>query len=140
MQPQAGFPVGVGCEPNFAATDITEADQIGLTSQIIMDNSVFVGNYSNDKDEAVWSLMISNQFAEFKQSNYLLEFFSSTKFPFYQGSEERVSIAMLAAYDELTGLNSATHDSPTLYKKRKRTPRSSTNGITALPSRRPCRL
>jgi hypothetical protein len=113
------YALGVGCEPNFAATDVTEADQIGLTSQTIMDNSLFVGNYSNDKDEAVWSLMVSNRFAEFKQSNYLLEFFASAKFPFYQGSEERISIAMLAAYDDLAGLNSASHEAPTLYKKKK---------------------
>ncbi|RPI01897.1 MAG: hypothetical protein EHM72_05425 [Calditrichaeota bacterium] len=111
--------LGVGCEPNFAATDVSEADQIGLTSQTIMDNSLFIGNYSNDKDEKVWSLMVSNTFSNFDQSDYLLEFFASTKFPFYRGSEERISVAMLASYDELQGLNNANHSAPTLYKLKK---------------------
>ena len=115
---QPDYILGVGCEPNFAATDVSEADQIGLTSQTIMDNTLFVGNYSNDKDENVWSLMVSNQFTDYVQSNYLLEFFASTKFPFHQGSEERIAVAMLAAYDELAGLNNSTHDAPTLYKKK----------------------
>jgi hypothetical protein len=113
------YRLGVGCEPNFAATDITEADQIGLTSQIIMGNPTFIGNYSNDKDEAVWSLMVSNRFVDFVSADYILEFFASAKFPFYRGSEERVSSAMIASYDDLAGLNASDHQAPTLYKKKK---------------------
>jgi len=116
---QPDYVLGVGCEPNFAVTDVTEADQIGLTSQTVMGSEMFGGNYSNDKDENVWALMSSNSFTDYVQSNYLLEFFASTSFPFHQGSEERISTAMIAAYDELSGLKSEPFQAPTLFKKKR---------------------
>ncbi len=113
------FLLGTGCEPNFAVTDVTEADQIGLTAQTVMGSDMFRGNYSNDKDENVWELMASNSFTDYVQSNYLLEFFASTKFPFHRGSEERISTAMIAAYDDLAGLQSEPYQAPTLFKKKR---------------------
>jgi len=112
------YTLGVGCEPNFNATDITEADQIGLTAQIIKDYDATFPDFSLAMDENVWGLMVSNSFSKYIQSNYLFEYFASTTFPFYKGSVERISMAMIAAYDDLRGLNSSRHDAPTLFKKK----------------------
>ena len=112
------YVLGVGCEPNYNATDVAEADQIGLTSQVIMDHDTWTPTYQNDKDENVWSLMKSSSFNEYASSMFIFEFFASAVFPFYKGSVERISIAMLAAYDELAGLNSSSRDAPTLFKKK----------------------
>lgn len=109
--------LGVGCEPNFNATDVNESDMIGLTAQALMDYGTMSPGYNVDKDENIWRLMNSDKFSTFVNSSYIFEYFASARFPFYQGTVERISTAMLAAYEELAALNS-DYSAPSLFKKK----------------------
>ena len=109
------YVLGVGCEPNFDATDITETDQIGLTSMLIHDNPTWNLLYYLNQDKNVWKVMASNTFSTYINSSYIYEFFASAKFPFLRGSSERISMAMMAAYEDLPTLNS-TYAAPTIWK------------------------
>lgn len=111
------YKIGVGCEPNFNATDVNESDMIGLTAQALMDYGTMSPGYNIDKDKNVWRLMNSNAFSTFVASSYIFEYFASAQFPFYQGTVERISTAMLAAYEELAPLNSE-YSAPNLFKKK----------------------
>lgn len=109
------FLEGVGCEPNFAATDVSESDQLGLTSF----------HYTSDiertaiirTDESLFLYMADNQFHEFQDEPLnFMEFFASGIFPLFKGRTERVSMAELHSYDPLSGLMDDSHAAPSLFR------------------------
>ena len=109
------FLEGVGCEPNFAITDISESDMLGLTSF----------HYTSDiereaiirTDESLFKYMVDGQFHDFQSEPLnFMEFFASGIFPLYKGRTERVSMAELHSYDPLSGLMSDEHSSPSLFR------------------------
>ena len=103
-------------EPDFAETDVSESDMLGLTSfrycfqwgatgQSVMNDHV-IFEFHNEKifDEAQMS-----------PTNFV-EQFASGLFPLKQGLTERISMSELHAYEVLAGLNSDTHDAPALFR------------------------
>jgi hypothetical protein len=106
---------GVGSEPNFATTDISESDMLGLTSF----------HYTSDiertaiirTDESLFKYMVDGQFHDFQSEPLnFMEFFGSGIFPLYKGRTERVSMAELHSYDPLSGLSSDDHSAPALFR------------------------
>ena len=114
------FVEGVGCEPNFAALDVSEADMLGLTSFHSFDFFQWSNyNWVPIHDKEMWQLIHDGKFIEFGGSAATLYFvFASTSFPFYKGRTERISMAMLHAYANMAGLQSATHSAPTLFRSK----------------------
>ena len=115
---QPDYVLGVGSEPNYNATDVNEADQIGLTSMHLLEIDEWRPDYQLQYDEHVWSLLDSTRFDEFLPAGNAFVFFGSATFPFYQGTDNRISTAQIAAYDDLTGLNAAEHSAPTMFRKK----------------------
>ena len=114
---------GVGCEPNFAETDVSESDMIGLTAfRLFPVPSHAQSNttwwFKNDK--AMWELIGENILEEYIENiSNLIEVFASGPFPLYKGRSERISMAELHSYDPLEGLNSTEHTAPSLYELKK---------------------
>jgi len=115
---QPDYVEGLGCEPNFAAVDISESDMIGLTAfrMIIHPQG---GPPQAKHDRECWNVFAIDSVAEFfgKPSN-LIEMFGSGQFRLQQGRTERISLSEVHAYEELAGLNSAAHSAPSLYSKK----------------------
>ena len=114
------FLEGYGCEPNFALTDISESDMIGLTSFHMVPGKYTLDQTSPERDETCY-----NAFAEQDLEEYsgdvanLFELFGSGTFPLYKGRTERFSIAAVHAYESLSGLMSSEHSAPSLFQKKK---------------------
>ncbi len=84
---------GLGCEPNFAVTDISESDMIGLTSfrMIIHPQG---GSPSAQFDKNCWNVFASDSLLEyFGTPTNLIEMFGSGRFRLDKGRTERISIA-----------------------------------------------
>ncbi len=113
------FEEGIGCEPNFNATDISESDMVGLTS-FRMFPSGGRGDFQWRNDEGMWTLVGTRHIEPYngKIAN-LIETFASGPFPLYKGRTERISMSILHSYDPLGGLNSDTHDAPALFQKKR---------------------
>lgn len=112
---------GVGCEPNFNATDIGESDMLGLTSYLMFDWAQWQNtmNLTLDEDKNVWEVMKSDTLSEFLiagsyGSMYMI--FASAPFEFYKGRTERVSMAFMCAYENLAELNAADHRASNLFR------------------------
>ena len=111
----------VGCEPNFAATDVTESDMIGLTSfqlfPIFDQHPAPPGSPWFRNDDVMWDLVSADSLTEYYGTiSNLVELFASGPFPLYQGKTERISMAEIHSYDPLEGLNSSDHIAPALFK------------------------
>ena len=112
---------GVGCEPNFNATDVSESDMLGLTSfrlfNIPNENACyhwFCG------DKSMWELIGNPALVEWSGSlSNLILTFASSPFPLFKGREERISMSELHSYDPLAGLNSASHSAPALFEQKR---------------------
>lgn len=115
------FKEGIGCEPNFAATDVSESDMIGLSSFSVFDWYKWTGNnWQLNNDKNVWDLMKSHNFRELESNLNSVYFqFGSSTFPFYKGRTERISMAMLFAYENLADLNSSEHNANNLVRLKK---------------------
>jgi len=116
---QPDFVEGVGCEPNFAITDVSESDMLGLTTFRFvgsMDRGNFFWQAPNDKE--FFHFLDSRLFDEFSGDNpsTLDMVFSSSTFPLFKGRTERISQAMLHAYENLATLSGSGHQAPNLYK------------------------
>ncbi|MBK7107046.1 MAG: hypothetical protein IPH62_17370 [Ignavibacteriae bacterium] len=103
-------------EPNFAETDVSESDMLGLTS------FKYIFNWSRDfygvgGDENLWRLHSAGGFddAQMVPQNFV-EQFASGVFELKKGQTERISISELHSYENLAGLNSDTHDAPALFE------------------------
>ncbi len=109
---------GLGCEPNFAVTDISESDMIGLTSfrMIIHPQG---GSPSAQFDKNCWNVFASDSLLEyFGTPTNLIEMFGSGRFRLDKGRTERISIAEIHSYEDVAGLNSSAHTAPSLYSKK----------------------
>ena len=120
---QPDFQQGVGCEPNFNTTDVTESDMVGLTSFRLFrvpDHSPPYTNWFRN-DESFWNLIGQDSLARYLGNiSNLIETFASGPFPLVQGSEERISMSELHSYDPLAGLNSEPdHLAPALYEQKR---------------------
>lgn len=116
---QPDYREGIGCEPNFAATDVSESDMIGLTSfqlfPIQPHNPPYNKWFRNDK--SMWEVIGSDTLIEYLgHISNLVETFASGPFPLYQGLRERISMSELHSYDPLEGLSSDEHSAPALFE------------------------
>ena len=114
---------GVGSEPNFAVTDVSESDMIGLTAFRLFPVPSHAQSNSSwwfKNDEAMWKLIGENILEEYIDDiSNLIEVFASGPFPLYKGRTERISMSELHSYDPLEGLNSPAHTAPALYELKK---------------------
>jgi hypothetical protein len=115
------FKEGEGCEPNFAATDVSESDMLGLTTFRLSSYSEREANFwypASDKEFYLY--LDSHVFDEYTGTTpQPIDFlFSSSTFPLYAGRTERISVAMLHAYEDLSTLTAAGHKAPNLYKQK----------------------
>jgi hypothetical protein len=113
---------GLGCEPNFNATDVTESDMVGLTAfrlfPIPPHRPPYTRWFQNDK--SMWELIgTDSTLAYLGNISNLVECFASGTFPLAQGSEERISMSELHSYDALAGLMSDAHSAPALYEAKR---------------------
>jgi len=110
-----------GCEPNFAKTDVTESDMLGLTSFMLFP----IPSHSSETrwfrgDKSMWEVMTADTLVEYLGNiTNLVECFASGPFPLGKGRTERISMSELHSYDALAGLNSDTHDAPALYEAKR---------------------
>jgi len=105
-------------ESNFAETDVSESDMIGLTAFLLFPVPSHASDYRWFRgDKSMWEIMASDTLIEYygKISN-LIEVFASGPFPLYKGRTERISMSELHSYDPLEGLNSPTHSAPALFE------------------------
>jgi len=112
---------GIGAEPDFAATDVSESDMVGLTSFRLFPVPSHSSSYRWFRgDRSMWELIGQDSTLEFLGNiSNLIETFASGPFPLFQGREERISMSELHAYDELSGLNSDAHTAPALYEQKR---------------------
>ncbi len=114
------FIEGVGCEPNFAATDVSEADMIGLTSFALFDWPQWQNlNYFIGQDRTMWKLMDSFNLDSYIYSGgpgSVYEVFASTAFPFYRGRTERISMCIMFTRDDLATLRAPGHYAPKMFR------------------------
>ena len=114
------FQEGVGCEPNFNTTDVSESDMVGLTAfRMFPIPSHAPSNETTwfKNDQAMWDLVGIDSLEEYTSNiSNLVEVFASGPFPLFQGRVERISMSELHSYDPLAGLNSDSHTAPALYE------------------------
>jgi len=107
---------GFGSEPNFASTDVSESDMLGLTS------FRYVLDWTSDQnrlsaDEIVFKWLGEGVFNEVvDQPQTFIEQFASGLFPLYKGRTERISMSEFHSYDPLASLNSSEHNAPALFR------------------------
>ncbi len=118
---QPDFVPGIGCEPNFNATDVSEADMVGLTAFRLFDIPNESGSYHwFEGDKSMWELIGREELIEWAGSlSNLILTFASGPFPLYQGREEHISMSELHSYDPLSGLNSPDHTAPALFEQKR---------------------
>ncbi len=105
-------------EPNFAETDVSESDMVGLTSFLLFPVPSHASDYRWFRgDKSMWEILAADTLVEYygKISN-LVEVFASGPFPLYKGRTERISMSELHSYDPLEGLNSPNHSAPALFE------------------------
>jgi len=113
------FSEGIGCEPNFARTDVNEGDMIGTASFHMFPISPHSPPYTNwfRNDQSMWGLLGEGNIVEYTGEIFnLIMTFSSGPFSFPKGTEERISVAEMHAYDELAGLAEDAHQAPNLFR------------------------
>lgn len=110
------FVEGVGSEPNFAATDISESDMLGLTGfryTVGLERTPSIIR----SDKNLFMNMTEGIFDDFQPIPLnFMEFFASGLFPLYKGRTERISMSELHSYDALAGLMASDHAAPALFR------------------------
>ncbi len=91
----------IGSEPNFASTDVSESDMVGLTSFRLFPVPSHSSSYRWFRgDESMWELIGQDSTVEYLGNiSNLIETFASGPFPLFQGREERISMSILHAYE-----------------------------------------
>lgn len=93
---------GLGAEPNFAITDVSESDMIGLTSFQMYGVPTSTGPAPSN-DPVLWKYMDSGIREGYSGTvENLIEMFSASPFPLYSGKTERVSMSMLHSMDYIS--------------------------------------
>lgn len=119
---QPDYKEGVGCEPNFAETDVSESDMVGLTSFMLFPIQPHRPPYDKwfRNDQSMWEVIGQDTLIEYLGNiSNLVETFASGPFPLYQGRTERISMSELHSYDPLEGLNSGNHSAPALFEQKR---------------------
>ncbi len=118
---QPDFDEALGCEPNFAETDVSESDMLGLTSfQLftivgVPEGPAPPGTKWFSNDEIMWDMVASDTLVRLYDVNAnLVELFASGPFPLFAGRTERVSMAELHSRDE--NMLSPDWIAPALYE------------------------
>jgi len=108
-------------EPDFAETDVSESDMVGLTSFQLFPVPSHSSEYHWFRgDQSMWELMDSDTLVEYLGNiSNLIETFASGPFPLFQGRTERISMAELHSFDPLSGLNSDKHSAPALFEAKR---------------------
>ena len=121
---------GVGCEPNFNETDVSESDMIGLTTfqlhQIApcTSNQDVCTDYQTDmsqlwfyNDQMMWETISSDTLMQFtSEESNLVEIFASGIFELKKGQTERISMAELHSFDPLEGLPGEAQNPVALFE------------------------
>ncbi|MBN2093133.1 hypothetical protein JW964_26150, partial [candidate division KSB1 bacterium] len=113
---------GIGCEPNFAETDVSESDMVGLTSFLLFRVPNHVPPYTRwfRNDKSMWQVVGRDTLIESVEwTSNLVEVFASGPFPLFQGRTERISMSELHSYDPLEGLSSEEHNAPALFQQKR---------------------
>jgi len=115
------FVEGLGSEPNFAFTDVTESDMVGLTAFRLFPVPAHTSDYRWFRgDRSMWELIGQDSLLTyFGNISNLIEVFASGPFPLYKGRTERISMSELHSYDPLIGLNSSSHTAPALFEQKR---------------------
>ena len=109
---------GIGSEPDFNSTDVSESDMIGLTTFTMFPVPSHSSSYRWFRgDRSMWEVLGADTLVEYLGNiSNLIEVFASGPFPLFQGRVERISMSELHSYDPLTGLNSDRHTAPSLFE------------------------
>lgn len=113
------FLEGLGCEPNYNATDVTESDMLGLTAFSLFHVTEQLDGKPKTfhADWVMWQLTGTGILKEFiGEISNLIEVFASGPFPLYKGRTERVSMSILHSYDQLSDLSQEPPKAPVLYE------------------------
>jgi hypothetical protein len=114
------FLEGYGCEPNFALTDISESDMIGLTSFHMMPGKYSLDEGAPQRDRSCYNIFATPDLEVYTgEVANLFEMFGSGVFPLYKGRTERFSIGFVHAYEEHSSLMSSEHLAPSLFQKKR---------------------
>jgi len=114
------FMEGIGSEPDFGPTDISESDMIGLTAFTLFHHPQTHEPPMSQFDKEAYEKIAVQELTEFfGELSNLIEMFGSGTFQLLQGRTERVSLAELHSYEELAGLNSGSHLAPSLFEKKR---------------------
>lgn len=106
-------------EPNFGLLDVSESDMLGLTSFHMFPHPQF-GAPQLRFDKECYNIVADDTLVEFYGTPAnLYSAFGSGTFRFSKGRTERLSMAQVNSYEELSGLNSPQHSAPSLYIKKK---------------------
>jgi len=107
---------GLGAEPNFGLTDVSETDMLGLTTFRYHFNWG-TGREIMNQDEKMFKFMSSDILEEayLVPSNFRQQI-ASGLFPLYKGLTERISMSEFHSYENLAGLNSSEHKAPALFR------------------------
>lgn len=119
---QPDFKEGIGCEPNFGATDVSESDMVGLTSFMLFPIQPHRPPHEKwfRNDKSMWEVIGQDTLIEYLGNiSNLVETFASGPFPLYQGRTERISMSELHSYDPLEGLSSSEHTAPALFEAKR---------------------
>ena len=116
---------GVGCEPNFGETDISESDMIGLTTFQLFpideaghNNKTGIWFYN---DSLLFEMMSDTILVQYSDTPAnLVELFASGTFQLSSGQTERISMAELHSFDPLVGSpGGSTVNAPSLFELKK---------------------
>ncbi|RPI01953.1 MAG: hypothetical protein EHM72_05310 [Calditrichaeota bacterium] len=113
------FLEGLGCEPNYNFTDVTESDMLGLTAFSLFHVTEQLDGKPKTfhQDWVMWQLTGTAILKEYiGEISNLIEVFASGPFPLYKGRTERVSMSMLHSFDDLNGLNQTPPKAPVLFE------------------------
>ena len=109
---------GLGAEPNFGFTDISESDMLGLqTFHLFQHPQGAAPAPAHDKEcYSILSDMILDDY--YSQPNNLYQSFGTGPFRLDKGRTERISMATIAAYEDLSVLNKEKR-APILFDRKK---------------------
>ena len=108
---------GLGSEPNFAITDVSESDMIGLTTFVMFGIPATDGPWFYN-DDVCLRLMTSGRKESFSGTiENLVEFFAASPFPLYKGRTERISMSILHSFDYIN-YGDNTPEVPSLFRKK----------------------
>ena len=115
------FVEGLGSEPNFAFTDVSESDMVGLTAFRLFPVPSHASEFRWFRgDRSMWELIGQDSLLTFFGNiSNLVEVFASGPFDLHKGRTERISMSELHSYDPLVGLNSNAHTAPALFEQKR---------------------